>query len=422
MKTMTRPAFTAIILSMFAISIGYGVVLPILPFQVERVVERMDATELSWHTGLLTGIYILAIFIFAPLWGRLSDSWGRRPVILSGLIGFAVTAALIPAAENLPLLYLSRFVSGVFAAGITPVAYALVGDYAPSKTWRARRFTLVNIAGTAGVFVGPLLGGLALRLSGSLSVSTNEEALFLALLVPAILALVAALAAWISLPDKRHQLSRPTQAAMRLDNSVMHRLWIVAFVTALAVGSFEVGLSLRAKQSLGLDAAHIGAMFAECSLVMFVVQALVFSPLMDPARTRWLIWPALALLAGGLVTVPLADTTIAMSVAVALIAASAGILSPIATYWASLGTAETQGADLGRMTAASSLGQALGSAGGGLLFNVQILPDAGFIVTAFIVAVSLFASFALPRLLTPTSAEETPSSQSPHSSPIRQRG
>lgn len=382
----------------------------------------MDATELSWHTGLLTGIYILAIFIFAPLWGRLSDSWGRRPVILSGLIGFAVTAALIPAAGNLPLLYLSRFVSGVFAAGITPVAYALVGDYALSKRWRARRFTLVNIAGTAGVFVGPLLGGLALRLSGSLSVSTNEEALFLALLAPAILALVAALAAWISLPDNRHQLSRPTQAAMRLDNSVMHRLWIVAFVTALAVGSFEVGLSLRAKQSLGLDAAHIGAMFAECSLVMFVVQALVFSPLIDPARTRWLIWPALALLAGGLVTVPLADTTIAMSVAVALIAASAGILSPIATYWASLGTAETQGADLGRMTAASSLGQALGSAGGGLLFNVQILPDAGFIVTAFIVAVSLFASLALPRLLTPTSAEETPSSQSPHSSPIRQRG
>jgi DHA1 family multidrug resistance protein-like MFS transporter len=422
MKTLTWPAFMAIILSMFAISIGYGVVLPILPFQIERVVGRIDATELSWHTGLLTGVYILAIFIFAPLWGRLSDSWGRRPVILSGLIGFAATAALIPAADDLPLLYLSRFVSGVFAAGITPVAYALIGDYAPSKEWRARRFTLVNVAGTAGFFVGPLLGGLVVRLAGGLSVSTNDKALFLALLAPAILALIAALLVWISLPDKQHHPDRPAQIPMRLDNSVMHRLWIVAFVTALAVGSFEVGLALRAKQSLGLDAAHIGAMFAECSLVMFIVQALVFSPLMDPARTRWFIWPALALLAAGLVTVPLADSSIAMTVAVALIAASAGILSPIATYWASLGTAETQGADLGRMTAASSLGQALGSAGGGLLFNVQILPDAGFIVTAFIVAVSLFAGFPLARLLTPTAAGETPSSQPPHSSRIHRRG
>lgn len=421
MKTLTWPAFMAIILSMFAISIGYGVVLPILPFQIERVVGRIDATELSWHTGLLTGVYILAIFIFAPLWGRLSDSWGRRPVILSGLIGFAATAALIPAADDLPLLYLSRFVSGVFAAGITPVAYALIGDYAPSKEWRARRFTLVNVAGTAGFFVGPLLGGLVVRLAGGLSVSTNDKALFLALLAPAILALIAALLVGTSLPDKRHHPDRPAQIPMRLDNSVMHRLWIVAFVTALAVGSFEVGLALRAKQSLGLDAAHIGAMFAECSLVMFIVQALVFSPLMDPARTRWFIWPALALLAAGLVTVPLADTSIAMTVAVALIAASAGILSPIATYWASLGTAETQGADLGRMTAASSLGQALGSAGGGLLFNVQILPDAGFIVTAFIVGVSLFAGFPLARLLTPTPAGETPSNQPRLSSRIHQR-
>ena len=421
MKTLTWPAFIAIILSMFAISIGYGVVLPILPFQIERVVGRIGATELSWHTGLLTGVYILAIFIFAPFWGRLSDSWGRRPVILSGLIGFAATAALIAAADDLPLLYLSRFVSGLFAAGITPVAYALIGDYAPSKEWRARRFTLVNVAGTAGFFVGPLLGGLVVRLAGGLSVSTNDKALFLALLAPAILALIAALLVWISLPDKRHHLDRPAQIPMRLDNSIMHRLWIVAFVTAMAVGSFEVGLALRAKQSLGLDAVHIGAMFAECSLVMFIVQALVFSPLMDPARTRWFIWPALALLAAGLVTVPLADTSIAMTVAVALIAASAGILSPIATYWASLGTAETQGADLGRMTAASSLGQALGSAGGGLLFNVQILPDAGFIVTAFIVAVSVFAVFPLARLLTPNSAGETPSNQPRLSSRIHQR-
>src|SRR6516162_8014918 len=113
-------------------------------------------------------------------------------------------------------------------------------------------------------------------------------------------------------------------------------------------------------------------MFAECSLVMFIVQTLVFSPLVKPELTRWFITPGLAILAASLVAVSLTSTPITMTVAVALVAASAGILSPIVTYWISLGAGETQGADLGRMTAAASIGQALGSAGGGLLFDVPI--------------------------------------------------
>src|SRR5262249_2275980 len=152
----------------------------------------------------------------------------------------------------------------------------------------------------------------------------------------------------------------------------------IAFVTAIAIGAFEVGLALRGKQVLGLDATRIGVMFAECSLVMFVVQTLVFSPLIKPELTRWFISPGLAVLAVSLVVVSLSTTWIAMTLAVALVAASAGILSPIVTYWVSLGSSKTQGTELGRMTAAASLGGALGSAGGGLLFNAPLVFDAGF--------------------------------------------
>jgi predicted MFS family arabinose efflux permease len=140
-------------------------------------------------------------------------------------------------------------------------------------------------------------------------------------------------------------------------------------------------------------------MFAECSLVMFAVQALVFSPLVKPEWTRWLFTPGLAILALSLFVVPFADTNFTMIVAVALVAASAGILSPIVTYWVSLSAGETQGADLGRVTAAASLGQALGSAAGGLLFGVSILPSAAFTVTAAVVLAGLTASLGLPRRL-----------------------
>jgi DHA1 family multidrug resistance protein-like MFS transporter len=84
---------------------------------------------------------------------------------------------------------------------------------------------------------------------------------------------------------------------------------------------------------------------------------------------------------------------------VGLVAASAGIISPIVTYWVSLSGGETEGADLGRVTAAGSFGQVLGSAAGGLLFDVSILPNATFNAAAIIVLTGVAASFGLPRLL-----------------------
>jgi len=76
-------------LAMFAVALGYSVVLPVLPFLVERLLGAADPAAASRHTGLLTGAYTLALFLFAPLWGRLSDRHGRRRVLLLGLGGFA---------------------------------------------------------------------------------------------------------------------------------------------------------------------------------------------------------------------------------------------------------------------------------------------------------------------------------------------
>lgn len=391
---------------MFAITVGYGIALPILPFLIERLAGTVTRSTLSWHTGLLTGIYILAIFMFAPLWGKLSDYSGRRPVILIGLIGFAMTVPLFIVADSLALLYVSRFLGGSFAAAITPVAYALVGDYAPSREWRAHRFALINVAGTAGFFVGPLLGGLSVRAVGAVFNEVTGDALVTPFVAAAVLALVAAGAVVLLVPSTNGRTaSQSGTSEQQIVRAAVFRLWAVAFVTAVAIGAFEVGLALRGKQVLGLDAARIGLMFAECSLVMFIVQAVVFSPLIKPERTRWFISPGLVVLGASLVMVSFTSTSITMSIAVALVAASAGVLSPIVTYWVSYGNSDTQGADLGSMTAAASLGQALGSAGGGLLFDMPSLRDAGFIAAAVIVFAGLVASSGLPRLLVPALAD-----------------
>lgn len=393
-------ALIAVLLAVFAISVGYGIVLPILPFLIDRLSGATDARALPWHTGLITGTYILAIFLLAPLWGMLSDRWGRRPVLLTGLTGFALSVAVFARFESLPLLYLGRFFDGLFAAAIVPAAYALIGDHAPSKEWRAHRFALINVAGMLGFFVGPIAGGLVLDALREPPTEAAMRASSLLFLATSALALIAALAIWRLVPRQVPGRKPQTDAMGEPgDRPVMRRLWFLAFVTAVAVGAFEVGLSLRGKYELGLDASQIGTMFAACSLVMFAAQALVFSPLVKPGVTRWLFTPGVVTLALGLVGVPLATTDVATTAAVVLVAASAGLLSPVVTYWVSLAAGETQGADLGWATAAASLGQALGSAAGGLLFGVTILPGAAFTVTAAVVLSALLASFGLAQRL-----------------------
>jgi len=406
---LQRLSLSALLLAMFAVSVGYSVVLPILPFLIERLSGAADSVTLSRHTGLLTGTYVLAIFLFAPFWGKVSDLRARRPVILLGLIGFAITFTLFTLFESLPLLYLGRFLDGVFAAAIAPAVYALVGDHAQSKEWRAYRFTLLNVAATAGFFVGPLLGGLVLRASRDTTFA-GADSFLVPFIAASCLALLAALMTWVFVSEAQRRI---TQAAMteRADKRViMLRLCGIAFVSTLAIGAFEVGMSLRGKQTLGMDAYQIGMVFAECSIVMFIVQVLVFSPLVKPDFTRWFLTPGLFVLALGLALVPFVTGYIATSIAVALVAASAGILPPVVTYWVSLSAGETEGAELGRLTAAASLGQAVGSAGGGMLFNVSLVGNATFIAAAIVVLSGLGASFSLTRRLVPrqNTAEKCP--------------
>ncbi|WP_262267456.1 MFS transporter [Microvirga yunnanensis] len=393
-------SLASLLLPMFSIALGYSVILPILPSLVERLAGTSDAATLSQHTGLLMGAYMLAIFFFAPIWGKVSDRYGRRLVILLGLGGFAVVTAGSALVDSLPGVYFGRFFAGLFSSAVAPASYALVGDHAPSREWRAHQYTLLNIAGTAGFLVGPLLGATAFSSAQAMFMGRGEASLLAPSLATSALAITAGLSVWCLLPQAvSASQNADAQVQPQYSRAVIVRLLGISFTTALAVGSFEVGLALRGKEVLGLDTYRIGMMFAECSLIMFLVQAVVFSPLVKPDWTRWLIAPALIALAGGLIAVPLTTSYVPMTVAVAVVAAAAGVLSPIAVYWISVTAGEKQGTELGFQTAAASLGQTVGSALGGLLFSQAVIPNASFTLAAAAVVASLATSHRLARQL-----------------------
>ena len=400
---VSASTMAALMLAVFTVSVGFGVVLPLLPYLIERLPGAgVEAAQVSRHTGLLTAVYTLSLFLFAPMWGQLSDRRGPRDVLLVGLLGFGVTMLVFSIIESFAAVYAERFLSGMFAAAVTPVAAAAIGNFTTTEQGRARRLAFVSMAGIAGFLLGPMLGVFVTRLATdffTLAMPAGSVAIPLA--ATALLAfLVACAVAFAVASGEGHDPSQKASGTS-LDKTawLVPKLLILTFIASAGVGVFEVGLALRGKQELGLTPYQIALMFTECSLVMFVMQAIVFSPWVKPDTTRWLIAPTLAVLAAGLFLVPRASDFALMLVVIGAVAGSAGILSPILTYWTSAKAGSAQGWELGKQTAAASLGVTLGSAAGGLLFNVAALPGASFVLTAGLTLLGFVLSLGIPRLL-----------------------
>ncbi len=393
----------ALMLAAFTVSVGYGVVLPLLPYLIERLLGTdVDVAQVSRHTGLLTAVYTLSPFLFAPMWGRLADRFGPRSVLLVGLFGFGLTMLIFSFVESLVAVYAERFLSGIFAAAVTPVAAAAIGNFSVTEQLRVRRFAIVSIAGITGFLLGPMLGVIVTRFAADLfTLALPTGSIAIPLAATALLTMVVATIAAFAVPGINGNVRSRNEidATVKMTRWLVPKLLILTFIVSAGVGVFEVGLALRGKQQLGLTPTQIAVMFTECSVVMLVVQAIVFAPWFKPEMTRWLIAPALAVLAVALFLVPQASNFYLMLIAIGAVAASAGTLLPILTYWISVNAGGAQGWELGKQTAAASLGVTVGSAAGGLLFDVVGFPGASFVLTAGLTAVAVLLAIGLPNML-----------------------
>jgi MFS family permease len=375
--------------AVFVVAVGYGVVLPVLPFVLARALGEAARASVSWHTGLLTGVYMLALFLFAPLWGYVSDRIGRRAVILLGLAGFSGAMLWFPLARGLVFVYGARALAGVFAAAVLPVVLAWVSDAGTSRT-RARAFAWLSAASALGFLFGPALSGWL----ASIEVVAQDDALALPFYAAAALGVGVWLAAYRFLPERallRARDSGPERSAPSL-------IWLLALslLVMFGIGSFEVGVALRGQQVLNLPPREIGWMFAECSLVMILAQVFVLAPLIKRVGGG-LLAPAFLAMAVGVALLPYAASYPAMLIGVGLVAAASGLLIPALAYLVSLAAGAAQGTALGQQTAAASLGQAAGSASAGWLFAVLI--EAPFWATAGLLGLGAVAALRVSNTL-----------------------
>jgi len=372
--------------AMFVVAMGYGVALPVLPFVPTGALVEAARAAVAWHTGLLTGVYMLALFLFAPLWGYVSDRIGRRAVILLGLAGFSVAMLWFPLARGLVFVYGARVLAGVFAAAVLPVVLAWVSDMGTSRT-RARMFAWLSAASALGFLFGPALSGWL----ASIEFVAQDDALALPFYAVALLGGMVWLAAYRFLPERappRARDSEPERSVPSLaERSVPSLIWLLALslLVMFGIGSFEVGVALRGQQALNLQPREIGWIFAECSLVMILAQVFLLAPLMRRVGDR-LLAPAFLAMAVGIALLPYAASYPAMLIGVGLVAAAAGLLIPALAYLVSLTAGSAQGAALGQQTARELRpGRGLGRC----RLAVRAYPGRAFLVIASVLAAGI---------------------------------
>ncbi|MGY4878890.1 MFS transporter [Vreelandella aquamarina] len=386
----SRTGFTALFAATFVVFLGYGTVLPILPLFLDRALAVTSPGDVSLHTGLLTGVYTLALFGFAPLWGSASDRLGRRPVLLLGLAGFALAMLGFSLVRDLPLAYGARALAGAFAAAVIPVALAQAAE-CDDATFRARRFAWLSAASTSGFLSGPMLSGWLASIP--MVMPQSDMVLGGPVAWPFVVTAGFAGVVWLLIchhvreqPVHRHACD--AHSSEPASTRAVGGFLVLTLLAMLGLGAFEVGLSLQARQSIGLNPFRVGLLFTACSLVMLAVQLLWSAYPPKRLSPVHLIGGAFLLMAMGILGLPYASSFWGAFVVVGLLGAGSGLLIPLLAYQVSLASGPAQGAALGKQTALASFGQAVGSAGAGLLFVGSALGTYwGLAIVLFVTAI-----------------------------------
>lgn len=375
-----------VLLAVLVDLLGFGLVIPLLSFYA----EEFGAGPVQ--VTLLMACYSLAQFVFAPVWGQLSDRIGRRPVMLVSIAGTALTLAGFAAAPSLAWLFVFRTLNGICAANIS-TAQAYVADITTPEN-RARGMGLIGASFGLGFTLGPFFGG-------ELSRYGLEVPIWLA----AGLAAINFVWAFFGLPESR-PIGDRAKAERTLDPFAIGRVLghpavgltiLLAFVATSAFAMMEGTFSLVAEHRWGMDAGHVGRMFGLIGIIGIVIQGGLIGRLVRRFGEPTLVAAGYALNAAGLVALAFAPAGPAVWGGCTLIAFGTSMANPSLNALISRGASEDdQGGVLGVNQSLGALGRAVGPTAGGLLYSHWFV-GGGFLTAGLMMFAALFLSFPAAR-------------------------
>ncbi len=374
--------------TLVVVMLGFGMIIPILPFLVEKFGGGGVAM------GLLMAIFSLMQFLFSPIWGGLSDRFGRKPILLLGALGNGLTMVGFGLATDLWTLYLFRALGGILSAATMPTAMAFISD-STEEHERGGGMGIVGAAMGVGMVLGPGIGGM-------LGGASFQMPFFLA----AGLSILAAILLWVFLPeslpvekrDSTHSLLRGPQlsAMWAALFGPLGFLLVLAFLHNFALTNFEGIFAFYTESRYGYTSQTIGIILTVVGLVSAVVQGVLTGVATrkwgDVAVTKVSLFASifgflLMLTARDLFTVILTTSIFILSNA---------MLRPSVSSLISKRAAGGQGQAMGLNNAYMSLGRVVGPLWAGKALDLNL--SFPFMTGSLIMLIGFIASlFFLPR-------------------------
>jgi DHA1 family tetracycline resistance protein-like MFS transporter len=385
-----RSPLFAVFLTVVIDLLGFGLILPLLPLYAK-----------DYHaSGLMVGLLFAAFsgmqFLCAPIWGRISDRVGRRPIIIVGLCGSVSSYVLFGLASVLPhpltILFISRILAGFFGGTIT-TSYAYIADVT-STSERGRGMALIGAAFGIGFTIGPAVGGLGDTYFGHMGPG----------LIAAGFSTIALLFAIFRLPEPQRHKEAPEGALFRLGALPralkirgVPQILAVAFIGTFAFALFESTLALLAKYRFaGWDESLNGWLFSYLGFWLALMQGFVVWRFMKKVGEKRFAILGTLLLVAGLLAVGYAPTALVLGALAPLAVAGFSMMTPsLSSLLSQSVSAGVQGEVLGVNQSMQSLARIVGPVVG----NAALASDlhfpywfgAGLVAVGFLLALTLRA-------------------------------
>lgn len=387
-----RGASRVLFLTVFIDLMGFGIVVPVLAFSAKEY--GVDGMTL----GLILGSFSLMQFLFSPIWGRLSDRIGRRPVLMASLFGNIVGFITFAFASNVAMLFASRILCGVAAASIS-TAQAYVAD-STDEAGRAKGMALIGMAFGLGLVLGPPIGGILSSAGAGLHLPST----LLPGAAAAMLSAIALLIAIFALPESNPRGDRNPARWSPIDTEN----WRIFFRTrglrlagtSLAVlmctlASLAPILVLVGRDRFGLSTRQVGYLFGLMGVVVVVLQLTAVDRI---TRRLGDIGAALAgagALMLGLLLVPWTQDTRVLIAATCLMGIGQGLCNPtLSAYISKIAPASHRGGILGVSSSLTALARVIGPVLAGLAYDALQTPGALFSQAA-VVAIAVVLAMRL---------------------------
>ena len=367
--------------------IGFGIIIPLLPFYGEFYQASPEMV------GLLMATYSFTQFLAAPFWGRLSDRIGRRPVLLVSLAGASAAYLWLGLAESLWMLFAARAAGGAMAGNIS-AAFAYVADVTTREN-RARGMGMIGAAFGLGFIAGPAIGGI---LAGPDPVNADFQSpafAAAALSVTALIMAVATLKESLSAEIRQRLAQEPPKKRLAMFREALGRpviglLLVLTFLATFVFAGLESTFAMWSRRQFGWGPEQNGYLFAFIGLLSALIQGSLIGRLARRFGEARLVVQGAVALAIGILLIPFCTNVVMLVLAMSIAGYGFSVISPSLNSLISLQSSEDeQGGIMGVTRSASTMARFIGPAWAGLLSG-GLGRDWPFFVGALVMAGAAF--------------------------------